>query len=248
MARAIELLDLVLTRANVCRSHGIDHAIWVYNKAAKALNESNFDLKDYEHMSILLAAILHDSTDIKFFPHLKNNENTRLILNQLYEEKLIKDGRIIKLVVEMIGYVSASINKDIIPSRAKTYPWLLIPRYADRCAALGHMGIVRCWQYTNTIKRPLFTQDTPRAKTEEELWQIATPERYKEYKKDSLSLIDHFYDKLLHIGKVKTGIPFFDTEYAKRHQIMVEFVLKFGLTGSIDVEWLKKLEEESKRM
>lgn len=242
LGRAIELLDAIFTKAEVCRSHGIDHAIWVYTMAANALSGNSFALQDYEYTAILLAALLHDSDDYKFFKQNKHNENARSILAQLYKEGLIKDVAIQKLVIEMIGYVSTSVNKDIIPSRARIYPWLLIPRYADRCAALGRMGIVRCFRYTLTKSNPLFTEATPRATTLEELNQIATPERYQAYKDDSLSMIDHFYDKLLHIGKVNTGIVFFNIEYAKRHQEMVDFVIKFGKTGKVDIEELLEWE------
>ena len=42
---------------------------------------------------------------------------------------------------------------------------------------------------------------TPRAKTEEELWAIATPERFAAYVGASDSMVDHFYDKLLHLNQ-----------------------------------------------
>jgi len=243
--RASFHLEKIFDDAKVDRSHGIGHAIWVHNKASDALDNCEFDLKEYEVISILLASLLHDATDRKNFPHLKNNENARHVLNQLYMEGLIKKeyiATIVQLVMEMINLVSVSVNKDIIPSRAKKYPWLLIPRYADRCAAIGKIGIVRCWQYTCSIGRPLFTEATPRVTTQEELDMVATPERYRDYKGNSDSFLCHFYDKLLHIGKVKTGIAFFDKEYAMRHQEMVDFVLAFGRTGMVNVRYIERLE------
>jgi hypothetical protein len=53
----------------------------------------------------------------------------------------------------------------------------------------------------------------------------------------STSLIDHFYDKLLHIRRLSSGSRTLQKLADERHCIMVNFVLDFGKNGMID--WKK---------
>jgi hypothetical protein len=81
--------------------------------------------------------------------------------------------------------------------------------------------------------------------TLEELRLAASPDRFAHYvtqkgKVGSSSFIDHFYDKLLHIGDVGSN-PYFVEEAAARLKIMEEFLLKFGRTGQIDEIYLQEL-------
>ena len=71
-------------------------------------------------------------------------------------------------------------------------------------------------------------ESTPRATTREELEKIATPERFKNYTGKSLSMIDHYYDKLLHLSNMHTQNQYLLNEAKKRHDIMVNFCLEFG--------------------
>ena len=64
-------------------------------------------------------------------------------------------------------------------------------------------------------------------RTREELEAIATPERFAAYDGTSASVIDHFYDKLLHLRLTPEMTP---SEYLQRisrerHQVMVDYVL-----------------------
>jgi uncharacterized protein len=118
--------------------------------------------------------------------------------------------------------------------------YMLYPRFADRLESLGEIGIVRCWLYTSHVERPLFTDETLRPTTREELKKVASSERFQTHGKESTTFIDHFYDKLLHLTDVGTN-PYFQKELEKRIQIMEEFLLDFGLTGVIDEEHLKRL-------
>jgi len=79
---------------------------------------------------------------------------------------------------------------------------------------------------------------TPRVSTPEELAAVATLERLANYRRmGSVSALDHFYDKLLHIGRPEhfenTGTPYFAAEAAARHQVIVDFVCHFGRTGEV---------------
>jgi uncharacterized protein len=124
--------------------------------------------------------------------------------------------------------VSSSKNGDAIPEDVVGKEWQLIPRYADRLEAIGLIGIERCYTYTMKKKLPLFLASTPKPKTEDELWSIASIERYNAYDGNSASMIDHFYDKLLRLSVFPIRNRYFDEECSKRRKPLVDFILKFG--------------------
>lgn len=99
----------------------------------------------------------------------------------------------------MISYVSASDNGNSVPARAKKNPEFLWPRYSDRLEAIGPIGAVRCWQYNEEVNSPKFVATTPRPKTRKEVWKAVTPDKFDKYmeKKNSDSMMDHYFDKLL---------------------------------------------------
>ena len=101
----------------------------------------------------------------------------------------------------MISYVSASANGNKIPAIALEFPEFLWPRFCDRLEAIGTIGAVRCYQYTIENDRILHIPNlTPRPTSEEDLWKnYVTDDRFEKYqlKGSSISMMDHFYDKLL---------------------------------------------------
>ena len=120
-----------------------------------------------------------------------------LMMCQIDQEKLIKE------VYEIVSYVSASDNGNTIPKRAKKHPELLWVRFADRLEAIGPIGAVRCYQYNTEKGESLSISTTPRPKTKQEVWANVTPERLQNYMetKDSASMMDHYFDKLLQIAR-----------------------------------------------
>ncbi len=95
----------------------------------------------------------------------------------------------------MIALVSVAKNGNSIPEKE----WMLIPRYADRLESIGTIGILRCYLYNLVVGRPMYTTETLRATTLEELSKIATVERFNNYvnlkgKVGESTFIDHFYD------------------------------------------------------
>jgi len=205
------LLEKTLNAKNVSPCHGIEHAKTVMYHAWCALEAFEIDNKikilDEDKIAVLLAALLHDADDQKFFPENKNYENLRsiLVLNG-------KSPEFIDKVVYMVSIVSASKNGDTIPPAIiKSNEYLLIPRYADRLEAIGLIGVERCHTYTkNVSNEPLYLESTPKPKSEEEIWKFATMERYKAYKGKSASMIDHFYDKLLRLIDFPIRNSYFD--------------------------------------
>ncbi len=225
-----ELLKQVLEEKDVSPCHGIEHAKTVMYHAWCALED--YELSKEDQLSVLLAALLHDADDGKFFPEHKNYENLRKILKQTG-----KSDDFIEDVAFMVSIVSASKNGDRIPRCVKDKPWMLIPRYADRVEAIGIIGVERCYTYTkNVSKLPLYLPDSPRPKTKEEIWAVATEERYKNYKGKSASMIDHYYDKLLRLSTFPISNKYFDAECAKRRKPLIDFLLYFGKKGSITEE------------
>ena len=190
-----------------------------------------------------LAVIFHEVDDRKFFPEHHGYQNARRLLGEVFE----LEGRIaciedtwfrIEQIIYIISLVSTSSNGNMLVSAENL--WMLYPRFADRLEAMGKVGIERCRLYSIHINRPLSVPETLRCTTEAELWSVAaTPERFQRYLKvkESVSMIDHIYDKLLHIGKPDL-LGLLDNDYLTnevtiRHQYMIDYVLEFGRTGII---------------
>jgi uncharacterized protein len=147
MQMYIDKLNKLLTDNKVSECHGLNHAESVMNNAFYALEAQDYTLTDEEKDSVLLAALLHDADDRKFFPNNHNYENLRNILEDKSEE-------FINQVISMVDLVSSSKNGDFIPEYIKNKEWMLIPRYADRLEAIGVIGIERCYIY-GKVKNPV---------------------------------------------------------------------------------------------
>ena len=198
IAEATTLLRHTLRQ--VPESHGIDHAIRVLDHVKHALAVEPQRAPADMNLSIMLAALLHDADDRKFFgPFSKNAEN---ILDQVLEILSPSKARAIKEETLLsISLVSASKNGNTIPVCAQKNPLLLFPRHADRIEATGEIGILRCWQYSLERGRPLHVETTPRPTTVSEVMDAATPDRFLTYQSrgESDSMIDHVLDKLIHL-------------------------------------------------
>ena len=193
--------------------------------------------------NIELAALLHDVDDSKYFP--EGSENARSILVETFGAK---NDALIDEIMEIISWVSASTNGNSVPVKVHSSQayHLLIPRWADRLEAVGRRGVVRCYQFNNERMLPLFTENTPRAKSEEELWRIAEGrlQKYMDRGGTSESMIDHYYDKLLHIARPPREIvrnPYLERMAESSAQPLVEVCLRFGRTGMVDESYIMSL-------
>jgi len=199
VSRAVVGLIGVCKAHNVPEGHGLEHAQSVANHTRNALAAKKEKATRVMYYAALFAALLHDVDDRKYFP--AGSENARTILQWALRD--IPDGNTIStLALEAISYVSTQKNLNTVPPRAVQIPELLYPRYADRITAIGEVGVARCWEYTEEVKRPLYVEGTPRPASREEVLALATPERFAAYgeRGTSASMIDHFYDKLLHLA------------------------------------------------
>jgi uncharacterized protein len=252
-------------------SHDFEHVLTVYQHTRRALDESSCSgLSSMEQQAIQLAALLHEVDDEKLFKlsdsqnplgvtshgerHDKSETypNAYRILSSLPESPDWDRHTLIELTVELISLVSCSSNgNSVVEPR-----WKLIPRDADRIEALGEIGIKRCYQYGVKVGRPNFTTQTPRAKNREELWAIATAERFANYSSGKKigkrrfnpstnlnsdpsvedsdrddSMIAHFYDRLLHVHQLQSRNQYLQAIADQRHETLIEFILAFGTTG-----------------
>lgn len=221
----ITKLNNILTTANVCKSHGIDHAIAVLSHSIKALEAYDYGIGETEKLAVKLAGLLHDADDRKFFPTNSNYENLRDIICD-------QPVQVIDLTICMVQLVSSSANADNVPISIADKEWMLIPRFADRIEAIGLIGVERCYQYNKTKAQPLYLPETPRVTCEEEIWSIATVSRYNSYVGKSKSMMCHYYDKLLRLGMFQTVNPYLLALCRERNDVTIRFVLFFS---SLDV-------------
>eukprot|EP00756_Hemistasia_phaeocysticola_P058840 Hpha_TRINITY_DN35502_c0_g1::TRINITY_DN35502_c0_g1_i1::g.84489::m.84489/K06950/K06950; uncharacterized protein len=237
LPRLRSLLEKV---APVGSGHGIDHAVTVYHNATRAVVQT--PLHPQHAHAVVLAALLHDADDRKLFPAHGDSGRSQPNANRILEECSV-DVEVSQLTVSLIAAVSCSsnLNSSVPPGQE----WRLIPRDADRVEAIGEIGIVRAYQYTRDTGGPMFQESTPRASTESDLALIATPERFAGYRGKSASFVDHFYDKLLHIGTMASGSAYLQQLAQSRMQVMIEFVLEFGASGSVDTSRLEAMEREA---
>lgn len=243
----LSLHDLFSESHETDGGHGVEHALKVYRHAENTLAIDR-SIKDPLHIqAIKCACLLHDADDSKFFDS-KDYDNARMILFRAAPEK--KDLR--DLTIELIKLVSCTSNGNSTDNINKGEEWKLIPRLCDRLEAIGSTGILRAWYYSKHINRPLSLPSTPRARTEEDIWKIATPERFSNYlkTKSSVSMIDHFYDKVLHIGDEKImGVfknPYILSTARQRQKIIIDFILEYGKKGYVDIRRINKLRYTSK--
>lgn len=228
-------LGQILDAARVGPSHGADHAHAVCLLAMR-LAAGRPGVGPRDALAVALAALLHDADDRKYFPNSADYQNARDVLAGLRRLQAdLVTPEVEADVVRMISWVSASANHDDVPPEAVAAPHLLYPRHADRLAAVGWTGVLRCWDYTTEAGQPLYLASTERVTTEEELWgRVATPERYAAYRGRSLSMVDHYYDKLLHIGRALLGYEPAVRELAReRLAPLLLVVFEFGNTGTL---------------
>jgi uncharacterized protein len=241
--KIVLLLQELFNEKVVDKGHGTEHALKVLTHVDNALVLTKIPEKEEHRQAIRYAALLHDADDIKFFPKSLNYENARSILKKIFPRK----EKLETLVIKMIKLVSCSENGNSLEGLDEKKYWMLIPRLCDRLEAVGEIGILRTWTYNKHINRPLFLATTPKCITEEEIKNIATSERFEKYiqEKNSESMIDHFYDKVLHISTPEalycTDNPYIKTEARKRNKIVIDFIIQFGKEGVVDIRELNRI-------
>lgn len=234
-------IKIMSLHKNVDPAHNWQHILDVVSEVYEAVFNHDYSfLHLWQKYALLTAAYLHEVDDAKLNITLKeaNREESYPNARALLKMNGSSD-QFNKLVLEVISYVSTRINHNTpLPDNEK---WKLIVRDADRIMALGEVGIARCYVYTESVQKPLFTSETPRCKTKEELFRVATEKRFASYCGKSSTMIDHFYDKLLHIGEMKSGNVYLQSKAKERIELMIKFLLDFGNKDSLDQDYLKMI-------
>jgi len=247
--KAKQKLDVLFVSVQMPESHGLTHCLIVLGNMNNAISRAPKDLchllTPEKILTLKLAALLHEADDHKFFKGSVDFENAKQICEEVIPVNVENKKKIITDVVEMISYVSASVNGNSVPGDDPTFLW---PRYCDRLESIGVIGAVRCYQYNTEVGAPLMVTSTPRPATVSELWDQVKEERWKQYQNggNSQSMMDHYYDKLLHIAKLDPEVvrnDFLVEEANKRVQPLIDICLESGRTGKAPVESLMKLEK-----
>lgn len=246
-----ELRQFYASNPQIKESHGLSHALKVFNHAKNAC--SRLSLPPGIQNEILIAALLHDVDDQKYFPSQHDGQegcsyvNARQIMKKAGTTMTTAH---IETIISMIDAVSCSKNGNSVPeyvAKSGKY-YYLIPRWADRIEAVGKEGVVRCYRFNQERGLPLSSEHSPRPSTVEEIWQYATPERFHAYQSNggkSMDMISHYYDKLLHIAYPPTHIvqnPYLENKLRDSVTELYEVCLRFGRTGSVDEDYIKRLE------
>ena len=104
-------------------------------------------------------------------------------------------------IVSMIGLVSFSKNgNDISPDVPLSY---YLPRYIDRTEAIGLQGLYRSLLYSIEKQSgvAVYREDTPRPESKEQMMMMSEGRdaAYMQRGGRSVSVVDHIFDKLVHI-------------------------------------------------
>lgn len=217
-------------------SHNLRHVLTVSLHTLLAIDSHGQQMPWFRVLTLNLGALLHELGDAKLKKYLPQELQTQVSKEDPYQlvKAILKKhaGFLTDDVVTCVKLASTSTSGFVVPPELPiefTYPG-----DADRLEAIGHIGILRCFQYTTEEKRPLYVDETARCKTREDVLKVATPERFESYLmlraegKTSLSLMDHVYDKLLHVHKMRSDNSYLKAEAEKRRDIMIEFCLLFG--------------------
>lgn len=197
---AIILVEKLLKDAEW--SHGSGHARKVMTMCIDGLRYFP-DITPRAQRCVILAGLLHDVDDWKLYPKHKNFENAYSILRQCDTHP-----HDIATIVMMISLVSYSKNGDsTIPGMPR---WVYLPRDMDR---LEGFSVIRSLRYTLAQGVPLSVPSDPRLKTLQEIteYHAKNPNLAADYVSrgsgNSISMMKHYNEKLIHITVVNADIP-----------------------------------------
>lgn len=226
-------------------SHGWNHVRAVHRHAYQAISCHRPPLALSISMEIQIAVLLHDVDDCKYFPE---NPGKYVNARQILASAEIP-AKSIAVILYMISLVSCSANGNDVPSNIiETGNYhLLIPRWSDRLEAVGKAGVIRCYQYSMEVKRPLSSAHSPRARTVQEVWDLATPGRFKDYRTSggvSFDMISHYYDKLLQVARPPQSVvrnSYLERKAEESSRELVEICLRYGKIGRVDIDYIEQL-------
>lgn len=131
-----------------------DNAIYIYNKS----DDIPKSIKTYN--KILCVAFLHDVMDHKYDPKKTLNETINKFLDDVCTKFSIESPKDILQIIDYISY--SKENKAMIANNPLKFIEILgdenamirdIVSDADKLEAIGKIGIIRCMEYTASVKQ-----------------------------------------------------------------------------------------------
>lgn len=181
--------------------HDYWHSIRVCNNAEKIARTEKCD----EYI-VMLAALLHDTDDVKLFK-TTDYENARRIMAEC---SIAED--VINRVVDVIRTVSFKGTETIVPESIEGK----IVQDADRLDAIGAIGIARAFAYGGNRGRAIYNPN----------FQPSINMNETEYRNNNSTTINHFYEKLL-LLKDKMNTNCAKAMAQKRDDYMRKFLNEF---------------------
>ncbi len=158
--------------ADDCSGHDYWHSLRVLNNAEKISKTEKCD----EYI-VMIAALLHDTDDIKIFS-TTDYENARRIMLDCHLTQDTIDN-VIDIIKEISFKGTGTINPTSIEGK--------IVQDADRLDAMGAIGIARAFSYGGNHNRAIHIPNCPPNINMNET----------EYRNNESTTINHFYEKLL---------------------------------------------------
>lgn len=248
-------------------SHDFNHALAVRDHVLLEVDRNwKANLTEIQQAALWAAAGLHEADDRKYFPldipaqdydHLSasmqlqlRHPNATRILYSAFADMWVHPAyqrqadQLVHLALTAIALTSTHENGNGVPKGLEltvlAAPWLLMVRYADRLEALGKVGIYRCFQFSLERGREYYNVDTPRSRSVKEAMETASPERFRQYqagKGQSASMVDHYFDKLLHLAA-----PIVESQFStlaklalEKHDEMLRVVLADRPNGLYEI-------------
>lgn len=190
-------------------SEGTGHDWWHIYRVWKLAEHIAAD-EEADLFVVELGALLHDIADFKFHG---GDDSVGPREARKWLTSLAVDGEIIEKVchiVENVSFKGAGVENHMQSIEGK------IVQDADRLDALGAIGIARAFAYGGSKGRLLYDPDeTP-----------VLHASFEEYKKGSVSTLNHFYEKLF-LLKDRMNTPRGKALAAARHEYMEKYVQEF---------------------
>ena len=244
MSRATAAFAALCETHEIDESHGVKHASAVLAHAERALAAASPSVSAERALSVMLAALLHDADDRKYF----GKESAKAMINA--SRIMAEAGAPAAVIADsrtMISLVSCSANGNSCPPECAADPSLLWPRWADRLEAAGEIGVARCYLHNHKAGKPLSCSTTPRPRTEEEAFALATEERFAAYQSSgghSDSMLDHYYDKLLQVARPAPELvrnAYLEEEAKRRAAPLLAVCLAYAETKRVPLETIEAM-------
>ena len=213
--KTIEFVKKSLSRNDA--SHDYSHIQRVHALADNIAKQENCSQAEQEIVS--LSSLLHDIADWKYSgSETAGVETARNFLQNLsYPEKDIEK---ICWVIQRVSFHDEIGRTQCEIEEMKNDKVLCIVQDADRCDAIGAIGIARCLTYGGAKGHSLYEHDRI-----DNIVREISKEEYMDPSKKSTT-IDHFYEKLLLLkDKMKTDGGRKIAE--GRHEFMKEYLKQF---------------------